>query len=379
MSSAEKRPAAATRTVLDPPHGLERTLPSTAPAAPAAPRKTNPPPPGLAASPDMGALLGALRRRWLLAISLGLTLAATVAAALWYFVPPRYTATAYVRAMMRPDHPWIKDDGARDFVAFLKTQANRIKSPSVLLEMLSNDEYKVRRLPLFTQMPDPHSRVTYLDETVKVDLTESSELLKIEFFADDPDVAVKVVDGIAKAYVKRAEAEEGKERKARTQQIEEFYNKARSKYDESYTKLVAAQKEFGNADPIDQAIEKSTRMQELAEARKQLVEAVAKLEGLKQQKQKLEKRLENIDALIPLADIDAAVADRQSVKDLEAKVEHQQLAIKTMVDDGYRAGELILVRYRRVLAENKSHERSLSGRRGQVNTRNLTRDFKPRM
>ena len=246
MSSAEKRPAPASRTVIE--HPPER-LP--APAAPAGPRKTNTPPPGLAASPDMFALLGALRRRWLLVLSLGLTLAGTVTAAIWYFVPARYTAYAYVRAMLRPDTPWDKGEGSRDFLTYLKTQAARIKSQKVLLEVLSdeNNVYKIRKLPLFTQKPDPHSRVTFLDEELKIEFAETSELLKVEFNWEDPEIAVRVVDAVTKAYVKRAEKEEQAERKSRADQMEATYNDAKAKLNEKYQTLATKTKDNSGAAP----------------------------------------------------------------------------------------------------------------------------------
>ena len=63
--------------------------------------------------------MGALRRRLLLVLSLGLTLAGSVTAALWYFLPARYTALSYVRVMLREVTPWEKGEGSRDFLAFL--------------------------------------------------------------------------------------------------------------------------------------------------------------------------------------------------------------------------------------------------------------------
>src|SRR5262245_11184411 len=65
------------------------------PAAPA-PEPAGPPP-GLSAAPDLGALLRALRRRWMVAAALGVPLALAAAAAAWTLLTPRYTAFSQFR------------------------------------------------------------------------------------------------------------------------------------------------------------------------------------------------------------------------------------------------------------------------------------------
>src|SRR5262245_25502945 len=56
---------------------------------------TPPRPPAFAATPDALGLLKALRRRWRIAMALGLLLAGVVGAASWYLVPrAKYTARA---------------------------------------------------------------------------------------------------------------------------------------------------------------------------------------------------------------------------------------------------------------------------------------------
>src|SRR5436305_13069782 len=52
----------------------------------------------LSASPNALSLLKALRRRWLLALSVGIVLGATAAAATWHFLPPtKHSARTLLR------------------------------------------------------------------------------------------------------------------------------------------------------------------------------------------------------------------------------------------------------------------------------------------
>src|SRR5262249_57625980 len=53
-----------------------------------------PPPPAITSGPDLLGLLRALRRRWVLALGLGVLLATGAAAAVWGLISGKYTAMA---------------------------------------------------------------------------------------------------------------------------------------------------------------------------------------------------------------------------------------------------------------------------------------------
>src|SRR6187549_690339 len=54
-------------------------------------------PPGLSGAPDPSRLLAALKRRWLLALVLGMVLAGLAGAGAWTALTPKYTAFSTVR------------------------------------------------------------------------------------------------------------------------------------------------------------------------------------------------------------------------------------------------------------------------------------------
>src|SRR4051794_37986942 len=83
---------------VDPAATLAR-LPSAEVVALGPPRR----PPGLMPNLDALALLKALRRRWALALVLGLVLAGTSGPVVWYLVPPaKYMVRASLHIAMNP-------------------------------------------------------------------------------------------------------------------------------------------------------------------------------------------------------------------------------------------------------------------------------------
>src|SRR5262249_13404332 len=115
-------------------------------SAPASPSET----------PAAMALLLALRKRWALALTLGLPCAA-IAAAGWWFVspPPYYSVRALVKLASTPEQI-LPGTPARDgghFSDLQKTQISILKSRAVLKNMLAQPE--VAELSSVTNQSDP--------------------------------------------------------------------------------------------------------------------------------------------------------------------------------------------------------------------------------
>src|SRR5947209_20602202 len=92
-----------------------------------APGPGAPPPPAVVGGPDALTLLKALRRRWVLATSLGVTAALVALAVAYSLSPVKYSAFASVRIAFT--QPTIKDHQQKlDFPTTVKTEAARIKN-----------------------------------------------------------------------------------------------------------------------------------------------------------------------------------------------------------------------------------------------------------
>src|ERR1700722_11986718 len=110
-------------------------------------------PPALSAGPDIGALLRALRQRWMAAIAFGLPLACLAAAAAWFLLSPKYTGFSQFRVLATAPLTFGSKDGRYDFPTYIRTLAAQLTSRPVIMQALKSDE--VKRLGLDSRVPDP--------------------------------------------------------------------------------------------------------------------------------------------------------------------------------------------------------------------------------
>src|SRR5262249_29152537 len=142
-------------------------------------------PAGLSSSPDMSSYLQALRRRWVVAASLGGTLAILAALAAWFLMSPKYIAFAKVRVAFEQPSFQNQPGGHGDFLTYLKTQANLIMSRPVVSSALRRDEIKRLNLEAMTGK-DP---AQFIEDELKVEFQDNQELLTITLGANDPQVS----------------------------------------------------------------------------------------------------------------------------------------------------------------------------------------------
>jgi hypothetical protein len=94
------------------------------------------------------------RRRWALALFVGLLLGAATSAVVWLGVPHQFIAETLLH--VSPDEPRVlrskEDAGTVDFERWKKTQRQLVCSPAVLNSALQKKE--VSALPLVTQQVD---------------------------------------------------------------------------------------------------------------------------------------------------------------------------------------------------------------------------------
>jgi capsular exopolysaccharide synthesis family protein len=218
-------------------------------AAPATLLLSNPEidlPPGLSAAPDAGALLRALRRRWVAAVFIGGLLATAAAAGAWFLMSPDFTAFAKVQVGFQPPS-FVKDttNGRGDFITYLRTQAGQIMSRRVLWPALKSDE--VKRLNLDAYSTDP---MTYVEERIKVDVQENSELLTPSFSHPEPTVATTVLKAIMKAYREEIVDQEERSRATRVSSLQKTYDETGESLKTRKEALKKAEDRSGTPDPF---------------------------------------------------------------------------------------------------------------------------------
>ncbi len=172
-----------------------------------------PAPPALTAL----ALLQALRRRWRLALVLGLLGGVAAATAAWFLIPPpSYRARAMVHLASSPDHILNArvHDGGRDFSVIQKTQLTVVKSQFVLKAALKQP--RVAELSIVADKPSP---LEWLMRSIEADFSMGPEILSIALSGDKPEELKTLVNAVMKAYLDEFVNDEVKKRRVRLTQL----------------------------------------------------------------------------------------------------------------------------------------------------------------
>jgi len=167
---------------------------------PAASREANlmPRPAQQAPFPSAAELFHAFRRRWLLALFVGFLCGGALGVATWILRPATYTASALVRVASIEPHLLPADQGAfrGDTDAFQRTQMALVKTKRVLTAALQNE--KVANLGIVASQSDP---VVWLEDDLKVNYIEGTELLRIALSGDNASEVAAIVNTVKDAYL----------------------------------------------------------------------------------------------------------------------------------------------------------------------------------
>ena len=106
----------------------------------------------------------------------------------WYLMSPKYTAFAQIRVAAA--HPQILvsqyNQNSASFNTFIRSQAALLKSRPVIHAALKRDD--VKKLNLAALHPDVPA---FIEEELKVEMTDNNEFLNLTFSYQDPNVATK--------------------------------------------------------------------------------------------------------------------------------------------------------------------------------------------
>lgn len=234
------------------------------------------PPLALSSGPDALSLLKALQRRWLLAGGVGLLLGLATFAALWFLMPAKYQAFSLLQVAVNRASLGGINDGRNDFQTYMKTQAGRLKSRDVLMKALGQDQ--VRNLGLIKRQPDTLSTLTWIDENLKVDIQDQSELLTVSLTGEEPAELVILVNALTRSYLNIISTQENSERKNRVEKMKVLYETANEKLREKVAARDALAKGQGGKDAISMAQKQATLMNQLNRAQEQLQQVQFELE-----------------------------------------------------------------------------------------------------
>ena len=202
MSMSVAKPKAEQAQLLPAPHGS----PILVPAA-----KSVKEPEGIALS----ALVHALRRRWPLALLLGIVVSVISTTATWFLLWPKYTSSAYIQVDARhvPLLFTTADQAAEsrnDYRIFKSTQRQMLLTPYVLNNALSNET--VANLPIVRKQPHP---TQWLQEELDVSFPDEGEIMRVSFSDYDPDAPRAIVQAVVDAFMSEVVDTDYKARTAR--------------------------------------------------------------------------------------------------------------------------------------------------------------------
>jgi capsular exopolysaccharide synthesis family protein len=163
-------------------------------------------------------ILNGLRRRWYVAVFLGLLLGGGAAAAAYYLLEPKYTAVAQVR--VASTEPWLvtphvdTPEGRAEFLSLVQLQMALLKSRDVLNAARKRPE--IKSLDIIKNQVD---QIAFLDEELKVEAKENSEIITMTMLGTNPEDIRTIVQGVREAYFEEVVARNRKARQDRAAEL----------------------------------------------------------------------------------------------------------------------------------------------------------------
>ncbi|HEX3726008.1 MAG TPA: AAA family ATPase, partial [Pirellulales bacterium] len=211
-------------------NGALTTIENQTPGVPALAWSYGPPqrPEILSAKANPIELLHAVRRRWPLAIGLGLLVGGLAAGIVAYVVPVRYEVFALLRVAGRTPSVLVKSsEAAEEFAIFKRTQVQLILSGIVLRRTLS--EREINKLSIVHEHDDDPA--SWLKGQLIIDYPDDSEILRVAMKGTKPKELITIINEVVKRYLSEIVQHDREKRL-------EQENRIRKSYDEHYSGMI---------------------------------------------------------------------------------------------------------------------------------------------
>ncbi len=161
------------------------------------------------------------RRRWGLAITLGLAGGAAAAVAAWWLAADKYTAVALLKisAHENPILFKLEEDSATSFDMFKGTQQQLLVSDVVLIAALRRPE--ASGLAVVQKEEDP---VRWLARNIRVDFPGNAEIMRVSLTSEKPEEADILVGAVADAYMNDVVDVDRNARNVRLEMLDKLYD-----------------------------------------------------------------------------------------------------------------------------------------------------------
>jgi capsular exopolysaccharide synthesis family protein len=230
--------------------------------------------------PTGAALWQALRRRWLLAVSLGLLGAALAAGAIWFGLPAKYTAQALIHISPRTQKGVFTGESeyqsSEEFAAYLRSQATLVKSNAVLHAALLKPE--VAGLAELGEHADP---LDWLQRDLQTDVTAGPEFVRVTLSGEHPQDVAVILNTVVKTYLTEATKKERELQKSRIEQLQASFRNYQEDLRKKRSELKGLEETIGSVDLTTLTARHQAAANNLNQAETKLLEARMDLEKTK--------------------------------------------------------------------------------------------------
>jgi succinoglycan biosynthesis transport protein ExoP len=242
------------------------------------PQRIPAPPTVLSSSPTAATIFAAFRRRWFLAISLGLLVGACVAVVLWLVTPQTYTARAFLR--VQSVYPFIltqTPDTITEFNIYKQDQMFLVKTRGVLNSAL-NDPNVIANLsdPNNPVVKNEIDLVAWLNKEVIVD-GASPQIIRIAMVGNDSKRITLLVEAIRDAYLREQIENEHLRRVRRLDDLKNIHDKKELALKAKRDSLKDLAADLGTRDPKVLAIKQELELKRLSNIQNELTQIESKL------------------------------------------------------------------------------------------------------
>lgn len=238
--------------------------------------------PAPASTPDPMGMLVAFRRRWLLAMSLGVVAMVTAGGLAYTLLPQAkfYTNSLIYISSIPPRVFMGTSEQFSTPETYRQSQIYALTSPTVLKIALTNP--RVARLKVVTEQLDPRA---WLKGELKV--KTSGEFVELGMFGDNPEEIQIIVNAVTEAFKENVIEKEKSDRQARLDTLKSYWDDHQKKVKEKREHMRRMANQLGSSDPLSiQAANQwtqerlATLQQEVIQIDQEILRATARLKYL---------------------------------------------------------------------------------------------------
>ena len=207
----------------------------------------------------------ALRRRWLVALTVGTLCAMAVVPAVWFLYAPEYTAEYLLKVSSTEQRVLFNTVGPdTKFDIYKRTQQQDMKGPMVLIAALRDPA--ISDLPIVSEQSD---EIWWLQKELKVDFPGDAEVMRVSLKGRDASQVERVVNAVVDAYMKEIVTAEDRARENRRQALVDALRESETELEKKQNQLRELASDLGSADSETLALKQQIKLRELLEYRQQ--------------------------------------------------------------------------------------------------------------